>query len=267
MMTETPAGEYAPRLVGHGPHRVLAFNGWFGSSEAWGHFPDYIDHNRFTYAFFDYRGYGRRKGVAGAYTIAEIAADALNTADQLGWERFDVMGHSMGGLVIQQVLADAPDRVGRLVAISGVPATGAQFDDETFARFAAAPGDDGVRAALTAHSSGDRLTASFYDRIVRESRAGSTEEAYAGHLRAWVRTDISGLVKGHEHPVLVIAGEHDPALNEAAMRATWLALFPNAHLAMIPGAGHYAMHETPVMLATVVENFLLSRGGGNGAAR
>src|SRR4051812_49705065 len=108
-------------MVGDGPQHVLALHGWFGSAQGWGALPDLIDPDRFTYAFLDYRGYGERRDVAGEHTIAEIAGDALALADELGWERFAVVGHSMGGIAAQRVLADAPERVERLVGISPVP--------------------------------------------------------------------------------------------------------------------------------------------------
>src|SRR4051794_38129334 len=50
----------------------------------------------------------------GDYSMAEISADALALADELGWETFDLIGHSMGGMAVQRVLADAPDRVRRV---------------------------------------------------------------------------------------------------------------------------------------------------------
>ena len=44
----------------------------------------------------DLRGYGGRKEVAGEFTMDEAAADAIALADELGWDRFSVVGHSMG---------------------------------------------------------------------------------------------------------------------------------------------------------------------------
>src|SRR3712207_4028066 len=109
--------------VGDGPHRVLALHGWFGSAGlGWGALPGLIDRNRFTWAFLDFRGYGERRDVTGEHTIAEAAADAVALADELGWDRFSVVGHSMGGIVAQRVLADTGDRVERLAGISPVPA-------------------------------------------------------------------------------------------------------------------------------------------------
>src|SRR4051812_11098442 len=94
--------------VGKGPHKVIALHGWFGSGAGWGAFANVLDEERFSYAFMDDRGYGGSKSAKGEYTMQEIAADTLALADALGWQRFSLIGHSMGGKAVQQVLADAP---------------------------------------------------------------------------------------------------------------------------------------------------------------
>lgn len=52
-----------------------------------------------------YRGYGVSRHLDGAYTVEEIAADCLELAGAMGADRFDLVGHSMGGKVIQRMLA------------------------------------------------------------------------------------------------------------------------------------------------------------------
>ncbi|RZU54365.1 pimeloyl-ACP methyl ester carboxylesterase [Krasilnikovia cinnamomea] len=243
-------------IVGGGPHRVLALHGWFGSARGWGALPDLVDPARFTYAFLDYRGYGERRDTAGDFSIAEISRDALALADELGWDRFSVLGHSMGGSAAQRVLADAPGRVRRLVGISPVPAGGVPFDEQGWTLFSGAADDPGNRRAIIDLTTGNRLSGHWLDTMVEASLAGSTVEAFRAYLPAWARTDFTGEIQGNPVPALAVVGAHDPALGEAAMKPTWLAHYPNARLEVLPDAGHYAMYETPVRLATVLEEFL-----------
>jgi pimeloyl-ACP methyl ester carboxylesterase len=49
---------------------------------------------------------------------------------------------------------------------------------------------------------------------------------------------------------------HDPALSAQVMEQTYLVLLPNAELEVLVNAGHYPMFETPVALATAMEEFL-----------
>src|SRR5690606_29151668 len=46
---------------------------------------------------------------------AVFAQDLLALADQLGWARFSLVGHSMGGMIAQEMALRAPDRIERLV--------------------------------------------------------------------------------------------------------------------------------------------------------
>lgn len=242
--------------VGHGPRRVLALHGWFGSARGWGWLPDLVDVERFTWAFLDYRGYGARAGVAGEYTLAEISRDALDLADSLGWDRFALVGHSMGGSAAQRVLADAPERVDRLVGISPVPAGGVPFDLQSWALFDGAAANPDNRRAIIDLTTGNRLSRRWLDEMVRFSLDHSTPEAFGAYLTAWARTDLTDEVKGSPVPALAVVGEHDPALGADMMRETWMRHYPNARLEVLANAGHYAMYETPVRLATVVEEFL-----------
>ncbi|MET7644097.1 alpha/beta fold hydrolase [Streptomyces sp. NPDC005426] len=63
--------------------------------------PD-LDIGSFQYALVDLRGYGEARDASGTYTTAEGAADVLALADRLGWDRFSLIGHSMGGSVVQR---------------------------------------------------------------------------------------------------------------------------------------------------------------------
>ena len=245
-----------PAVVGSGPLHVLALHGWFGSGSGWGPFSDLLDGDRYSVAFPDFRGYGARRGEDGEFTLAEIAADALAVADELGWSEFVVMGHSMGGTAMQRVLADAPERVRALIGISPVPSTGVPFDEQGWQLFSSAAEDRGSRFAIIDLTTGNRLSSTWVDRMVQFSLDQSDAEAFGAYLEAWARTDFSGEVHGNPVPVLVVVGEHDPALGAPVMQQTFLEQYPNATLEVLPNAGHYAMFETPVALVTSVERFL-----------
>ena len=242
--------------VGNGPIKVIALHGWFGSGAGWGPFMHVLDEKRFTYAFMDYRGYGGSKNIAGEFTMKEIAADTLALADRLGWKQFNLIGHSMGGKAIQHVLADAPARVRRLVAVTPVPAAEVPFDEAGWKLFTSAAKSPEARKAILNFSTGNRLSEAWLDRMLRHSIDNSTEQAFAAYLLAWAKGDFSARIKGNPVPVLVIAGEHDAALTADVMRGTYLQWYPNAKLEIMSNAGHYPMDETPVALATTIERFL-----------
>jgi pimeloyl-ACP methyl ester carboxylesterase len=67
--------------------------------------------DRFTLVAFDNRGFGKSAMRDGRLTIESMAADALALMDRLGFDRFHVVGHSMGGVIAQALALDAPTRV------------------------------------------------------------------------------------------------------------------------------------------------------------
>ena len=251
------AGSYV--AVGSGDHHVIALHGWFGSALGWGHLTDYLDTAQFTYVFPDLRGYGSRRDEPGEYTMAEAAADAIELADHLAWDRFSLIGHSMSGVAIQHVLYQAPHRVRRLVGVSPVPATGLPLGESEWALFKSAAHSVASREMIVNYSTGSRLTPAFVDLIVRHSRDYSTEQAFGTYLPSWAKADILARVKGNEVPVKVITGEYDPTQPAEFMEQAWLQVYPNSELEVLRGTGHYPMFETPVALAVSIEEFL-SRG-------
>jgi pimeloyl-ACP methyl ester carboxylesterase len=244
------------QIIGSGPRKVIAVHGWFGHARGWGPFLHHLDTSRFSYAFMDVRGYGARRGSGGPYTIAQIAQDALALADHLGWARFALIGHSMGGSAIQHVLADAPVRVQALVGLTPVPASGVPFEPSGWDFFSSAAQDPSVRRAIIDLTTGQRLTGVWLDAMVKSSLAHSDVDAFAAYLEAWANTRFVERIQGRTVPVLVVAGEHDPALGADTCRATWLQHYPQARLEVMANAGHYPMDETPITLATVIERFL-----------
>ena len=224
------AGSYV--VVGSGDHHVIALHGWFGSALGWGHLTDYLNTAQFTYVFPDLRGYGSRMDEPGDFTMAEAAADAVELADRLGWERFSLVG------------------------VAPVPATGLPIGESEWALFASAARNVTSREMIVNYATGSRLTPAFVDLIVRHSRDNSTVEAFGAYLPTWAKADILARVKGNEVPVKVITGEYDPTQPAEFMEQAWLQVYPNSELEVLRGTGHYPMFETPVALAVSIEEFL-----------
>src|SRR5260370_19244101 len=64
---------------------------------------------------YDMRGHGRSDAPPGPYTIAQLGRDLVALLDALAIERAQVCGLSLGGLVVQWLAAEHPQRVARVV--------------------------------------------------------------------------------------------------------------------------------------------------------
>lgn len=259
-MEETMSGNgrYVPNshVVGNGPHRVIVLHSIFGGLESFRAWWPYLDGTRFTYAFMDARGFGKALDAAGTYSTDEIASDALALADSLGWQEFSLIGHSLGGMPIQQVLLKAPQRVRKLIGLSPVPATGMPIPDSDFPLFADAAHQVENRRIIVDMTTGNRLSATWVDAWAQQSMKEVGPVAFRGYLDSFRSTDFSARIAGAEVPALAVVGENDPAVTADSMNETWMKHYPNAELLVMGNSGHYPMVETPIALATALEKFL-----------
>lgn len=96
------------------PHKILCIMGWAtcykmgiweNQIEYFAQYPD------FEICIFDNRGSGLSSAPTGRYSMPMLANDALKLADHLGWDKFHVMGASMGGMIAQRLAVTAPYRL------------------------------------------------------------------------------------------------------------------------------------------------------------
>lgn len=249
-------------LIGSGENHVMVLHGWFGDHTAFEPTFNYLDRAYFSYAFIDHRGYGKSKAIKGDYSISEMAGDVIELAEELGWHEFNIVGHSMGGMVAQRVMLDIndADRINSIVAITPVPACGVPFDEETTTLFYGAINSDDNRRGILDFTTGNRHTKTWLDFMVGNCKATTTVEAYAAYLDAWSKTDFKDETIGNKTPVCVCIGEFDPAFTKNAMEQSYLTWLPNSELCVMNNAGHYPMLETPVHMVTVMEAFMKMHG-------
>ncbi|WNK00553.1 alpha/beta hydrolase [Thalassospiraceae bacterium LMO-JJ14] len=250
-------GILAHDVTGSGADKVIVLHNWLGDRRNYDDARPYLDTDSFTYAFADLRGYGDSIGMKGKFTAAEAAADTLKLADHLGWQRFHIIGHSMTGMVVQRVAADAPERVISVIATTPVAANGMHTDPKTRGFLEAAAKDPKVTSAAIHALTGKRLSDTWAAFKTARAMSSSTEAARIGYLDMFDLEDFHSDVDGLMVPVTVILGENDlPFFQPDYIKSTFAKWYPNLKIVVSANAGHYVMQESPAFYATAVDAHL-----------
>ena len=204
--------------------------------------------DRYTLVTIDNRGIGRSASVAPP-TIEDMAADVLAVADAERLDRFHLAGHSMGGVIAQQVALTAPSRIlslallctflkgrqGTMIAPSKlITAIRSRMGTRRMRRRAFV--ELVMPRAFLATQDRDRLCADLGELFGRD--LADSPPIVMQQLRAMGRFDASTRLRALAGiPTLVVSAEHDCIAQPKYGRALAAAI-PGARYIEIPGAGH-----------------------------
>jgi pimeloyl-ACP methyl ester carboxylesterase len=182
------------------------------------------------------------------YRLSDMADDAAALLTELGVDRAHVVGASMGGMIVQELLINHADRL--LSACSIMSTTGdrevGQSTPEAMAALQAPPpqtADEAAESAVRASRAVGSPGFPFDEERIRANGRAAFERArnplgfvrqFAAIMASGDRTEGLRTVKV---PTLVIHGEADPLLNVTGGKATAAAI-PDSRLLIIPGMGH-----------------------------
>lgn len=244
-------------LYGHGNDGVILMHDFYGCRDTWAFARNFFDTDNFTYAFCEVRGYGASRHLAGDYTPSEAAADVLKLADNLGWERFHIVGHSMSGMLAQRVVLDGGERVASAVLNTPVAASGLSFTPEGFEIIAGSITSNELLATAFDALTGERLCRQWIDFKIRQTRESRLLEAQQAYLKNLTDMGFLDDIEGNPTPMLVIIGEYDmEPFTLSTAEQTFARWYPNAEISVCRNAGHYPQQEAPVYVATVMNEFL-----------
>ncbi len=104
---------------GTGPS-MLMIAGMSSDSKSWQFILKEMSRH-FRLIIFDNRGCGRTSTLGGLYDLKDMAADVAGLLNHLEYDRIHVLGHSMGGMIAQELALMQPERIDRLVLASSSP--------------------------------------------------------------------------------------------------------------------------------------------------
>lgn len=260
--------ELAVLEAGHGGRPLVLCHGFTGAKED---FADWVD--RFAAQGWwvvapDLRGHGASSQPEGEehYSLAVMAADLQALADDLGWQGFSLLGHSMGGMIAQHLALEAPHRVERLVLMDTHHGPVEGLDPEVVAIGLDVLRTQGLPALLELIDALPAAPRTPSEERIRAERPGYAEFADAkvhrcsASMYAAMGQELSGRadrlaeLASLAMPVRVVVGEEDRGFIEASRRMA--DAIATADLVVIADASHSPQFENPEPWWDAVSSFL-----------
>lgn len=99
---------------------VLALHGWLDNANSFARLAPRLEGLRIVALDLAGHGFSDHRPPGANYALWDYAHDVLQVAELLGWERFALLGHSLGAIVATIVAGAVPERIERVVLIDGV---------------------------------------------------------------------------------------------------------------------------------------------------
>ncbi len=258
--------------AGAGGRPLLLLHGFTGARTDFEHWIDPLAELGYHVVAPDQRGHGAsdQPDDEAAYSFEAFRDDALALADALGWDRFALLGHSMGGMIAQHVAIAAPERLAALVLMdTGAGPLSVDPALRDMGIEVARSQGTGVIADLTAGQDGP-LTNEAYLRACAEdpTYAARGERNLRAASGAMYAAMLLAITEGEERygalgaavtcPTLVIVGSFDEPFIEPSARMA--AVIDGAELAVIPDGGHSPQFEAPAAWWSALSGFLRPLG-------
>ncbi len=272
LVLETARGRFGA-LRNHGADGLplLALHGWLDNAASFRPMATLL--GGYDLVALDMPGHGRsfHYPADAEYSLFSTILDVLAAADALGWQRFALLGHSMGGAIASMLAAAAPDRITRLSLIEALgPLAGTE--DTTASRLRDAVTQrralDGKRKRVfsdpelavqarmyTSITALDEASARLM--IERGIRAVEGGYEWSSDARLTLPTavrmseaQIQDCLRAIVCPVALLIADPTPPYFPPALRDARIACVPQIRSVSLPGSHHLHMtHPVDVVAA------------------
>lgn len=242
--------------IGEGFPFVLV-HGYLGSSEMW----------TFQKEFFsnDYRvitpalpGFGESHNVKSLDSINKMAKEIINVLDQKKIDKFNLIGHSMGGMIVQEMTKLAGNKVEKLICYGTGPRGNMPERFETIDQSRERLNTEGLtdtahRIAKTWFVKEDK--AKHFDLCSKAGKLTSLKAADAA-LVAMKNWDGLENLKNIKNKTLIIWGDKDRAYNRNQID-TLNENITDSNLVIFEGCSHNVHLENSEKFNKTVHDFLM----------
>jgi 3-oxoadipate enol-lactonase len=257
---KTSDGRFGYEAAGDPDLPPLVFlHGIGGAARAW---RDQIEafSDRYRAMAWDMPGYGGSAPLP-AVSIATLADARQDFLREVGAAKPILVGHSIGGMIVQQWLTKHPDIAAAIVLAQTSPAFGKADGDwqKEFIGARLGPLDRGATMVSLAPTLVKELVGDDPDvrgmELARDCMAAVPEASYRASMRALLGFDQRSALKNIAVPTLVLSGSRDKNA-PAPMMAKMATYIPSATYVELEGAGHLLNLERPAAFNAALDSFL-----------
>jgi 3-oxoadipate enol-lactonase len=256
----TKDGRFGYEAAGDPSLPPLVFlHGIGGAARAWRSQLDFFG-DRYRTIAWDMPGYGGSTPLP-SVSIATLAGALQDFLQQVGATKPILVGHSIGSMIVQQLLAKSPSVAGAVVLAQTSPAFGKPDGDwqKAFIDARLGPLDRGetlvsLAPTLVKELVGDNPDPGGMD-IARDCMASVPEATYRATMLALMGFDLRNALKAIVVPTLVLSGSKDNNA-PAPMMAKMATYIPSATYVELEGVGHLANLERPNAFNAALDSFL-----------
>ena len=248
-------------LHGSGPV-LLMVAGMASDSKSWQFIlPDMIKHYRLI--IYDNRGCGRTETDGKGFNLKDLAKDAFGLLDHLEYDKVHVLGHSMGGMIAQEMALMHPERIDKLVLASSSPQLSQKAKDIL---------DDLYDKWLNGYDMADWFRIMFQWLFTKEALSNKkfmdaaiifalsypylqTQEGFKGQVDAINSFNAVERIQEIKHTTLIMSGKEDILIPPEESKAL-LNISGTTEFKLIEHAAHSIHAEQPEAFAEAVKEFL-----------
>jgi pimeloyl-ACP methyl ester carboxylesterase len=287
-LTEQPAEEIristrhlhlgAKRWSADGGLPFLGLHGWLDNASTFDRLAPLLP--RLDLVSLDLPGHGRsdHRPAGTRYHYTDYVDEVMAAVDALGWDRFTLLGHSMGAGIGCLAVSAFPDRVAQLVLIEGMGAVTGQLNDvpgllrRSIESMKSSPAKKrsvyhSMEVLIRARAAAGSLTKNSAEIIVRRAvkRDGdnygwrSDQRLKRPYPQYFTNEVMLAFLRGITSPVLLIVAEGGTLRKRPYFQSRCEAI---ENLRIVTLAGHHHLHlDNPEPVANAIKGFIEKQEG------
>ena len=208
---------------------------------------------------YDLRGHGRSDKVRGPYALADFVGDLAGLLDHAGLASTNLVGFSLGGLIIQAFALAHPSRVKKLVIMSAIAGRNEDERAKVQERLQALAERGGVShyEASLGRWFTDEFRKAHPEEIERRRRHAEEMDpaCYLAAYTVLATSDLGDELHKIKNETFIVTGENDIGSNPRMARLMHERI-ANSRLHIIPRLKHNLVLEAPDLVGGLLRGFL-----------